>query len=210
MPRRQIDRPRQSGSQFQHVVLSGFEMTSSIRPIILSGGSGTRLWPRSRADRPKPFLDLIGERTLFQQALDRVNDTAQFGPAVIVAGEDHVVHIVEQAADQPIELIVEPCARNTAPAIALAAHRLARDDVMLVCPSDHFIADTAAFLDAVRAAAALARDGNLVSFGITPDHPETGYGYIQRGSPLDGGYRVDRFVEKPDSETAAFFVKDGR
>lgn len=184
-------------------------MTSTIRPVILSGGSGTRLWPRSRPGCPKPFLPLIGGRTLFQQALDRVNDTAQFGPAVIVAGEDHVVHIVEQAADQPVELIVEPCARNTAPAIALAAHRLSPDAVMLVCPSDHYIADTEAFVDAVRAAAALARDGNLVSLGITPDHPETGYGYILRGTPLNGGYKVDRFVEKPDSETAAFFVKDG-
>ncbi len=184
-------------------------MTSSIRPIILSGGSGTRLWPRSRPDRPKPFLPLIGDRTLFQQALDRVTNTAVFGPAVIVAGEGHVPHIVEQASGQPIELLVEPCARNTAPAIALAAHRLAQDDVMLVCTSDHFIADTAAFVDAVRAATALARDGYLVSLGITPDHPETGYGYIQRGTPLNGGYRVDRFVEKPDSETAAFFVNEG-
>lgn len=183
---------------------------SAIHPVILCGGSGTRLWPRSRAARPKPFLDLLGGRTLFQRSLDRVSDPARFARPLFVAGAAHVAAIEEQAViDRGARLLVEPSARNTAPAIALAAHRLAPDDIMLVCPSDHHIADEAAFMVGVERAAQLARKGWLVAFGIAPTEPATGYGYIRRGAPLAGGHRVDRFVEKPDLATAQAFLASG-
>ncbi|WFL78257.1 mannose-1-phosphate guanylyltransferase [Altererythrobacter arenosus] len=184
-------------------------MTGSlIHPVILCGGSGTRLWPRSRKARPKPFIPLIGDRTLFQAAIERCSGS-EFADPIVVAGASHVDLIEAQSAGRPIRLIVEPCARNTAPAIALAAARLQPDDVMLVCPSDHYIADVAAFRDAARAAAALAHENWLVSFGITPDRPETGYGYIKRGKTVSGGYAVERFVEKPDRERALAFLESG-
>lgn len=178
-----------------------------IQPVILCGGSGTRLWPLSRPDRPKPFLRLLGERTLFQQALDRVRDPARFAAPLVVAGADHVEWVREQAGEH--RLIVEPCARNTAAAIALAALSLDPDTIMLVCPSDHHIADLASFHAGVAAAAALAGEGRLVSFGITPDRPETGYGYIELGEPLGQGHRVARFVEKPDAARAEAFLAAG-
>ena len=184
-------------------------MNQPIHPVILCGGGGTRLWPMSRPERPKPFLPLLGDRTLFQQALDRVSDTNVFAAPVIVAGDAHVGHIRAQAGTGPA-LIVEPAPRNTAPAIALAAARLPDDAVMLVCPSDHHIADTDAFVAAVRSAAGLAGQGCLVAFGIEADRPETGYGYLRRGEPMDGGYRIEAFVEKPDRDRAQAFLADGR
>jgi mannose-1-phosphate guanylyltransferase/mannose-6-phosphate isomerase len=181
-----------------------------IVPVVLCGGSGTRLWPRSRKTKPKPFLPLIGERTMFEATLGRCGDTAQFAPPVIVTGTAHLVHVEEQAAAAPgAAVIVEPQAKNTAAAIALAAARLPEDAIMLVCPSDHHIADESAFRAAAAAAAALAAEDWLVAFGIAATAPETGYGYIKRGAPLNGGYRVERFVEKPDLETARAFLADG-
>lgn len=182
--------------------------TDLITPVILCGGGGTRLWPRSRRDRPKPFLPLLGERTLFQQTLDRVSDTALFNPPIIVAGSAHVDFIQQQAGDKGT-LIVEPAARNTAPAIALAAQTLSRAAVMLVCPSDHHIAGEAAFREGVERAAELAQDDWLVSFGIEPTAPETGYGYIRQGEPVASGHRIGRFVEKPDLATAQQFLDSG-
>ncbi len=183
---------------------------TAINPIILCGGSGTRLWPRSRKVRPKPFLPLVGDRTLFQQSLDRLADPAMFAAPIVVGGEAHVPLISEQlAGTDGARIVVEPAARNTAPAIALAAHLLADDAVMLVCPSDHHIADTAAFHAGVQRAAELAREGYLVSFGIEPTAPETGYGYIRRGEELAQGHRIDRFVEKPDLDTARRFLAAG-
>jgi mannose-1-phosphate guanylyltransferase/mannose-6-phosphate isomerase len=183
---------------------------SKIVPVILCGGSGTRLWPRSRKHKPKPFLPLIGERTMFEATLGRCGDPAQFAPPVIVTGTAHLEHVEEQARGAPgATVIVEPEAKNTAAAIALAAARLPADAVMLVCPSDHHIADEPAFRAAAAAAARLAAQDWLVAFGITATAPETGYGYIKRGEPLDGGYRIERFVEKPDLETAQGFLDDG-
>jgi len=183
---------------------------TAIHPVILCGGSGTRLWPRSRKSRPKPFLPLIGERTMFEATLGRCADPALFAAPMIVTGKDHLVHVEQQAAAAPgARIVVEPEAKNTAAAIALAAHRLPPDAVMLVCPSDHHIADEAAFQGAAAAAARLAEQDWLVSFGIVPTAPETGYGYIKHGDALDGGCRVERFVEKPELERARQFLAEG-
>lgn len=183
---------------------------SKIVPVILCGGSGTRLWPRSRKAKPKPFLPLIGERTMFEATLGRCSDASRFAPPVIVTGAAHLEHVEKQAAIAPgAAVIVEPEAKNTAAAIALAALRLPEDAVMLVCPSDHHIADEAAFRTAAAAAVRLAAEDWLVAFGITATAPETGYGYIKRGAPLEGGYRVERFVEKPDLATAQGLLSDG-
>lgn len=185
--------------------------TPMITPVILCGGSGTRLWPRSRAALPKPFLPLIGEHTLFEATLLRCSQRADFAAPVVVTGTAHLPHVEAQAVGPAPDarIIVEPKAKNTAAAIALAAGRLPPETVMLVCPSDHHIADCAAFRDAAKSAARLAADGWLVAFGIAATAPETGFGYIKRGEPIDGGYRIDRCVEKPDRATAEHFLADG-
>ena len=140
---------------------------------------------------PKPFLPLVSEETLFEQAIRRVAGDDRFAAPMVVAGAAHGDLIAAQLGNAPgARLVVEPCARNTAPAIALAAALLPEDAVMLVCPSDHHIADSAAFRAAALAAAELAQADYLVSFGIAPDRPETGYGYLERGEPLAGGYRT--------------------
>jgi mannose-1-phosphate guanylyltransferase len=183
----------------------------AIVPVILCGGGGTRLWPRSRAIKPKPFLSLIGDSTLFQQAVGRCSAEHGFSAPLIVTGKKHLDHVEEQLGDVPgAEIIVEPAPRNTAAAIALAANRLPLDAVMLICPSDHHIGDAEAFVKAARAAADLTRDGWLVSIGIEATSPETGYGYLKRGEPIgDKGYRTAEFVEKPDLERAKAFLADG-
>ena len=183
---------------------------TAIHPVILCGGSGTRLWPLSRKAVPKPFLPLVGEETLFEQAVRRVAGDDRFAPPMVVAGAAHGDLIMAQLGDTPgARLVVEPAAKNTAPAIALAAALLPEDAVMLVCPSDHHIADSAAFRAAALAAAELARQDYLVSFGIAADRPETGYGYLERGEPLAGGYVIRRFVEKPDLATAETYLASG-
>lgn len=182
---------------------------SLIHPVILCGGSGTRLWPVSRKAMPKPFLPLVGEATLFEATLARTADPAQFAAPVIVTGEAHLPHVEAQLGDRAATIIVEPAAKNTAPAIALAAAHLPEDAVMLVCPSDHHIADVAAFHAAAQAAAGLAREDNMVAFGIAPSHPETGYGYIRRGAEIAGGFAVEQFVEKPDLDRAIQFLASG-
>ena len=188
---------------------------TAIVPVILCGGSGTRLWPRSRARMPKPFLPLVGSETLFEQALHRCPTEQGFAAPLVVAGTAHVPLVEAQMSGiAGAGIIVEPCARNTAAAIALAALRVDPQAVLLVCPSDHHIGDPAAFVAAARAAAALAREGWLVSFGIEAKTPEIGYGYLKRGEPLAGpggesGFRVERFVEKPDLDRARAFLADG-
>jgi mannose-1-phosphate guanylyltransferase/mannose-1-phosphate guanylyltransferase/mannose-6-phosphate isomerase len=184
---------------------------TEIVPVILCGGSGTRLWPRSRASKPKPFLPLVGESTLFEATLARCDAEAGFAPPVVVTGRSHLSHVEEQLAGVPkANVIVEPAAKNTAAAIALAALRLPEEAVMLICPSDHHIGDCEAFAAAAKSAAALAEEGWLVSFGIEANAPETGFGYLKRGEPISRhGFRVDQFVEKPDRERAQGFLDEG-
>jgi len=184
---------------------------TQIYPVILCGGSGTRLWPLSRKALPKPFLPLVSEETLFEQAVRRVAGDDRFTAPLVVAGATHGDLIMAQLGNTPgARLVVEPYARNTAPAIALAAALLPEDAVMLVCPSDHHIVDAGAFRAAALAAADLARQDYLVSFGIAPDRPETGYGYLERGAPLAGGYAIARFVEKPDLAQAQEYLASGK
>lgn len=182
---------------------------SMIVPVILSGGSGTRLWPMSIPDRPKQFLSLTDDLAMFQLTALRTRDAERFAPPLIVASTRHAAMIEEQLAEIGIEpgaIILEPCARNTAPAIALAALE-AGDAPILVMPSDHVIADEQAFMRAIGAALPLLDDGWLVTFGITPTGPETGYGYIQSGESLTAGVkRVAHFVEKPDRERAEAMI----
>jgi mannose-1-phosphate guanylyltransferase/mannose-1-phosphate guanylyltransferase/mannose-6-phosphate isomerase len=180
-----------------------------ITPVILCGGSGTRLWPLSRAARPKQMLALAGPDSLLRQTVARVGDPQVFAAPVAVgaaAQADAIAREVEQLG----ALILEPAQRNTAPAIALAALNAAGDDVLLVLPSDHLIADAEGFREAVRRALPFAREGWIVTFGMAPDRPETGYGYIRRGAAIgDGVFAAERFVEKPDAETAVRYLADG-
>jgi len=191
---------------------------AAINPVILSGGSGTRLWPMSRTLYPKQFLPLVGDSSLLQQAALRVPQDAGFAAPLVIANEEHRFLIAEQLREigaTPQALLLEPVGRNTAPAVCIAALRLAESDpaaLMLVTPSDHRIDDVPAFLAAVERAAAAARAGFLVTFGVTPERAETGYGYIERGKKLanvDGAFAVARFVEKPDANTAERYVKSG-
>jgi mannose-1-phosphate guanylyltransferase / mannose-6-phosphate isomerase len=185
-------------------------------PVILSGGSGTRLWPLSRKNLPKQFLPLAGDSTLFQQTVARAQTLPGAVSPIVVCSEDHRFLVAEQLQMLGVSdasILLEPVARNTAPAIALAAMQaLSRDPdaTLLVLPADHLIGDTDSFSDAVRRALPLAADGWLVTFGIRPDAPETGFGYIRRGNPLnDSGYQVDAFVEKPDRATAESYLETG-
>jgi mannose-1-phosphate guanylyltransferase/mannose-6-phosphate isomerase len=189
-----------------------------IHPVILSGGSGTRLWPMSRTLYPKQLLSLLGRDSLLQQTVRRIADRQGFAAPLLVANEEHRFIIAEQLreiAAVPRALLLEPVGRNTAPAACIAALALTEaepDPLMLVMPSDHTIGDLAAFADAVEDAATAARAGALVSFGITPQRAETGYGYIRRGSELDGAkgvFAVAEFVEKPGPEQAQAYVASG-
>jgi len=180
-------------------------------PVILCGGSGTRLWPRSRASRPKPFLPLVGDQTLFEATVARCPASGGFAAPVVVTGASHLGYVEAQLDDREgCQIIVEPAARSTAAAIALAALRLPEDAVMLVCPSDHHIGDPQAFATVACTAAELASEGWLVSFGIEATAPETGFGYLKRGEPIgDKGFRTAQFVEKPDLERAIGFLAEG-
>lgn len=184
-------------------------------PVILCGGSGTRLWPLSREMYPKQFVDLGEGRTLFKDTLKRAAQIPNIADMLIVCNEAHRFYASASLLEcsMQAQLILEPEARNTAPAIALAAfsvHDKDSDGLLLVLPSDHLLQDEEAFAEAVQKASNLAEEGHIVTFGITPTSPETGYGYIQQGDSLPhGGYKVARFVEKPDVSKAASMIKDG-
>jgi mannose-1-phosphate guanylyltransferase/mannose-6-phosphate isomerase len=189
-----------------------------IHPVILSGGSGTRLWPMSRTLYPKQLLSLLGHDSLLQQTVRRVADRQGFAAPLLVANEEHRFIIAEQLreiAAIPRALLLEPVGRNTAPAACIAALALTEtetDPLMLVMPSDHTIGDVAAFAGAVERAATAAGAGALVSFGIAPQRAETGYGYIRRSGELDGAegvFAVAEFVEKPGPEQAQAYVASG-
>jgi len=189
-------------------------------PVILCGGSGTRLWPLSRELHPKQLLTLTGTHTMLQETLLRLEGLPA-SPPVVVCNEAHRFLVAEQLRQVkliPSATILEPFGRNTAPAIALAAHAaLARrdgaagapDPVLLVLPADHVIRDVPAFQQAVRTALGAAESGQLVTFGVVARSPETAYGYIQRGAPSGAAFRIARFVEKPDERRAREFVKRG-
>ncbi len=185
-----------------------------IFPTILSGGFGSRLWPLSRRARPKQFLKLFDDKSLFQKTCLRVQGEA-FAPPLIISNQEHRFLIGEQLreiAAPPQAIVLEPIGRNTAAPAALAALIARNRDpsaLVLLLPSDHLISDANAFLDAVRTAEPAAREGTIVTFGISPDSPHTGYGYIRLGDAQNKVKPVEAFVEKPDARTAQSFIDHG-
>lgn len=186
-----------------------------IRAVVLCGGSGTRLWPLSRAQYPKQFLPLVGENSLLQATLLRLQGLPGVGQSILVSNEAQRFLVAEQLRELKCraDILLEPVARNTAPAIAAAARwALSKDDslpLLLVLPSDHVVRDVAVFQAAVSAGVAHAAAGKLVTFGIVPNRPETGYGYIKRGLAVSAGYVIEQFVEKPDAVTAEAYLQSG-
>lgn len=185
-------------------------------PLVISGGSGTRLWPLSRKQRPKQFLPVIGDLTLFQSTLLRLQDIADIEPTLVVCNESHRYMVAEQLRELNLEnqgIILEPFGRNTAPAIALAALYLKqqnKDAHLLVLPADHVITDIEAFYEAISSAVSISSDGYLATFGIRPNKPETGYGYIRKGQGINNNaFLVSAFVEKPDITTAKKYLDEG-
>jgi len=187
---------------------------NDLYPVIIAGGSGTRFWPLSRASRPKQFLPLASDRPLLADTAARLKGLAPPSRTLVVCGKLHARSVRAAVPKLPARnVLVEPAARNTAPAIGLATIEVAArdpDGVLLVLPSDHHVGDPARFREVLAAAAEVARTGMLVTIGLSPTRPETGYGYIQVGEPLSGAAkRVRRFVEKPDAATARQYVDGG-
>jgi mannose-1-phosphate guanylyltransferase len=184
-----------------------------IRPVILSGGAGSRLWPLSTPERPKQFLALTGGRTMLQLTAERVADRGQYDPPLVIGAEAHRETIGRQLADigmAPARLILEPCGRGTAAAAALAALIARPDELLLLMPSDHLIGEPERLSAAVEAAAPAVLGGWLATFGVAATRPETGYGYIRRGDEIAPGvHRAARFLEKPDADLAARMLAEG-
>jgi mannose-1-phosphate guanylyltransferase/mannose-6-phosphate isomerase len=189
----------------------------TIYPVILSGGAGTRLWPLSRAALPKQLLALHGDRTMIQETVLRAQLPGA-SPPLLLCSEAHRFIVAEQMQElgvKPRAIVLEPMGRNTAPAAAVAALMIAEADpegVIVLLPSDHVVSDANSFADAVAIAASAARERHIVTFGMAPTAPETGYGYVHRGVKLEeieGAHRVQRFVEKPNAETAQVYLDDG-
>lgn len=184
-----------------------------IVPVVMAGGSGSRLWPLSRSSYPKQFLPLASEQTMLQDTCARLSGI-DHQPPIFVCGEDHRFIVAEQLREAQLShsgILLEPAGRNTAPAIALAAMQALKEDaasdpVLLVLAADHVMTDVAAFQQVVTAAKQQAEQGRLVTFGIQPDKPETGYGYIRKGESIDTAFTVAEFVEKPDQVTAEHYV----
>ena len=193
-----------------------------LNPVILSGGSGTRLWPFSRDHLPKQFLSLFGGDTMFQATLGRLDCLRDVAEPIVVCNDVHRYIVDEQMKEaniEPLEVIVEPIGRNTAPALTLAAlslrSRYGADPVMVVMPADHLVQDKAAFHKALMEGAFLAEDGLIVTLGVLPTHPSTAYGYIEMGEVVDStgkltARRVTGFVEKPEIEIAKGYVGSAR
>lgn len=183
---------------------------SVIKAVIMSGGSGTRLWPLSRAAHPKQYLKLYGEDTMLQSTIKRLSGL-NIKSFVTICNDEHRFFVAEQqrAINALGDIILEPVGRNTAPAAALAALFSDDDDLLLILSADHVIQDEAEFTKSVNEAIPLAQSGKLVTFGIEPDKPHTGYGYIKKGNSLDVGFIVDEFVEKPALELAKDYLASG-
>jgi len=188
-----------------------------ITPVILSGGSGSRLWPLSRKALPKQFLSLAGTGSMIQETATRAQGDG-FAPPIVISNQDHRFLIAEQlraAGIKGARIVLEPAGRNTAPAVTVAALQIVQenpDGLMLIMPSDHVVLNTGAFHDGVAAARTAAQQGALVTFGIRPTGPETGYGYIKSAAALasaPGAFTVERFVEKPDLATAQSYLDAG-
>ncbi len=190
----------------------------SVQPVILCGGSGTRLWPLSRAQFPKQFLSLLGKESLFQLAVERLaglaSDALAVAAPLIVGNEEHRFIALDQLCEigmDPRSILLEPVGRNTAPALtlaALAAQENGGDPVLVVSPADHIVLDIPAFVDTLKKAVEVAHAGTIVTLGVAPDRPETGYGYIHAATG-QGARNVDAFVEKPDRETAQRYIEEG-
>jgi mannose-1-phosphate guanylyltransferase/mannose-6-phosphate isomerase len=192
-------------------------MADRIRPVILSGGAGTRLWPASRDSLPKQFLKLLGPHSTLQEAIKRVADPALFDKPIIITQRDYRFLVREQIEEigAKAEIVLEPARRDSGPAVAAAAGIAAADEaeaLVLALAADHVVRDPRLFVAAIRAARTAAANGRIVAFGIRPDHAATGYGYIRPGAMLDDAspaHTIDAFVEKPDAATAARYVADG-
>lgn len=185
-----------------------------MQPVVLAGGSGSRLWPKSRVAFPKQFLTLTSEKTMLQETLARLDGTSASSP-IIICNEAHRFLVAEQLRQNDVDhggIVLEPVGRNTAPAIALAAlHALKSDDdaMLLILAADHLIQDLPSFHKSISSAQTLAKQGKLVTFGIVPDEAHIGYGYIKSGDALQNGFSVAEFVEKPDFATATRYVESG-